>query len=565
MSRRAGGRGLQAGLNIAGYGWAANAGQLAAAPVVAGGYTPAPTDSTLSVTQTPQTVAQHSPVPTTTTTTTLTAPGFLGPWEERNYVTRAQRPQVDQSLEQPNYGLRRHTSPMEQNLQGPLDGTPMQVVPPEVDDESELRLALGPPGWPLYVPPPELLHHLVETFFSCQPHAGRLLHRASFMASLLASPSSNEFPISALLHAICAMASFYTPVVDSPPPPNLADLPSEELWPRSRYKISSEQSFGDVHALWANMAGLKTREQGGSMLQVWITNGKAARAVLPMGLNVASNFSLLARHGSNRTPSVLPPAKSAMEEEERRNTLWVIYVAERLQSAETCWAMLLDDEDISQYLPLPDDLWNEGADYPLELRQRLASPNSLFTHPPALTSPFSLLVKSISILSKVKTFNIRFRNKYADTVYAADPRSAPEFEELDRLIVKFTEEWPEEYADAFSLGSNGPEGGSGRADPTLYLASLIPSVATIQLHDPHVDFSSAKCPSKKKMLAAVDVIMASIYQLSGTACDTALLDHYSSFCWLMAGMTLVRILKAKLDSHSHIEAIKMNAEIDIVK
>ncbi|KAG9000053.1 hypothetical protein FRB94_005682 [Tulasnella sp. JGI-2019a] len=449
------------------------------------------------------------------------------------------------------------------------DGTPLAVVGP--DDDA----TLGPPGWPLYVPPPELLHHLVETFFDSVPHAARLIHRQSFMSLLATPPSSKQFPSPALLHAICAMASFYTAVIESPPPPDLTNLPSEELWPSSsRYKISPEHSFGDVHALWAKMIALKTgHEQGerlmqliqsrvilswyyyttGSIFNVWITHGKAARMVLPFGINVASSFSVLSRHGRNRTPSILPPAKNVLEEEERRNLLWVIYVIERLQSAETCWAMLLDDDDISQYLPLPDNLWNECSEYPPHLRQRLASPNALFHHPPELTSPFSLLVKSVAILSKVKTFNIRFQNKYAETAYARDPRSCAEFKELDEMIVRFKAAWPEDY------------GPTGKTDPTLYLASLVPSVAVILLHDPHVDFNSSTCPSKKKMLDAVDVIMASIYQLSSTTHDVVLLDHYSSFCWVMAGMTLVRVLKAKFETKSHIEAIKVNADIEIVK
>ena len=33
----------------------------------------------------------------------------------------------------------------------------------------------------------------------------------------------------------------------------------------------------------------------------------------------------------------------------------------------------------------------------------------------------------------------------------------------------------------------------------------------------------------------------------------------------MAGMTLVRLLKAKMDTKAHIEAIKVNAEIEVVK
>ncbi|KAG9006325.1 hypothetical protein FRB93_008814 [Tulasnella sp. JGI-2019a] len=73
-------------------------------------------------------------------------------------------------------------------INGSVDGTPLSVVGP--NDES----TFGPLGWPLYVPPPELLHHLAETFFDSMPHAPRLIHRQSFMSSLAAPPLSKQFP-----------------------------------------------------------------------------------------------------------------------------------------------------------------------------------------------------------------------------------------------------------------------------------------------------------------------------------------------------------------------------------
>lgn len=51
------------------------------------------------------------------------------------------------------------------------------------------------PSWPLYLPPPALLNHLVDTFFACLPHAGKLLHRAKFLESLNESPNSPNFPL----------------------------------------------------------------------------------------------------------------------------------------------------------------------------------------------------------------------------------------------------------------------------------------------------------------------------------------------------------------------------------
>ena len=50
-------------------------------------------------------------------------------------------------------------------------------------------------AWPQYLPPPELLLHLVDTFFTCLPHAGRILHRGTLMNSLTYPPNAPQFPL----------------------------------------------------------------------------------------------------------------------------------------------------------------------------------------------------------------------------------------------------------------------------------------------------------------------------------------------------------------------------------
>lgn len=43
------------------------------------------------------------------------------------------------------------------------------------------------------------------------------------------------------------------------------------------------------------------------------------------------------------------------------------------------------------------------------------------------------------------------------------------------------------------------------------------------------------------------------------------LGYNGQYCWLVAGIALIRILRAKLDAGAHVEAIKVNAEVEIVK
>lgn len=64
------------------------------------------------------------------------------------------------------------------------------------------------------------------------------------------------------------MASFYTTVIEVPPPPDVAELPSEEIFPQTRFKISLNPTFGEIHALWANLNGIKAMEDGDRTLQV---------------------------------------------------------------------------------------------------------------------------------------------------------------------------------------------------------------------------------------------------------------------------------------------------------
>lgn len=168
-----------------------------------------------------------------------------------------------------------------------------------------------------------------------------------------------------------------------------------------------------------------------------------------------------------------------------------MYASERLCAAQTSWAQLLDDSDISQFLPLSEEDFAAGVsfearlavrfaptervfqqrDYPFEIRQRLASPNCLLSHPPLLTSPFSLLIKAINLLSQVKAFNVRFKNKHADDLPGpVDPRSTDEFKELDDVIGRFKASWPKEYKD-------GGVKEDGKVEPSVYLATMLPSVS----------------------------------------------------------------------------------------
>ena len=87
--------------------------------------------------------------------------------------------------------------------------------------------------------------------------------------------------------------------------------------------------------------------------------GRAVRYSVPLGLNMCPPFHSISK--SLRAPSIIPPAKTVIEDETRRNTFWLTYATERLYSAGNGWAMSMDDQDISQLLPVRGDQFQFGV------------------------------------------------------------------------------------------------------------------------------------------------------------------------------------------------------------
>ena len=97
---------------------------------------------------------------------------------------------------------------------------------------------------------------------------------------------------------------------------------------------------------------------------------------------------------------------------------------------------------------------------PPKNRQWAHSPNMLLDHPPEQTDAFVLYIKSSVVMSRVKTFNLRFRAKnYAgdpmmvpplgtigseqsSTAQYIDPRETLGFKEIDALVESFVPSFP---------------------------------------------------------------------------------------------------------------------------
>ncbi|KAH9840158.1 uncharacterized protein C8Q71DRAFT_746053 [Rhodofomes roseus] len=404
-------------------------------------------------------------------------------------------------------------------------------------------------GWSKNLPSPELLRHLVDAYFSFNADASRLLHRPTFMADLSLPPTHPRFPSTALLHAICAIGSFYTAAVDPSPNPTKSPFPMDDPFD-SRHWMHGRKpySFAEVQVQHANTAILSASSVGEDIIQglqaeiilstwywtsakwaaAYMSIARSLRTCLPMGLNVAAPFHPIS--GSARPPSLLPPANSVLEEELRRNTFWLAYALERTMGSGHGWALMLDDQDISQMLPVCGEDFEEMRSVATHERQWSHDHDVLIRHPPRQTDPFVLYIKSCMLLSRVKNFNARFRAKY----YAGDPstftvdpngqstpsqdiRHTPAFSELNQLITDFQSSIPPHLKRPVK---------NGVVNAHLFSACTIAHLAVILLHETHAHIESKTCHSSLNILNAARGILNLMYDVCATSYNLSLLGQF---------------------------------------
>lgn len=426
--------------------------------------------------------------------------------------------------------------------------------------------------WPRRLPPPDLLHHLIELFFNCYPHAHHLLHRPTFMASLMYPPKSPAFPHVSLLHSICAYASVFSPRVETPP----IDIKGG-VFPDGNRKTDSD-SFAEKHVRFSRQARDEATSVGSNLIEctqslvvmvgyyhlqgrwveLWASAGLALRYCVPLGLNNRAGFHTARTHPKtwlrNGGRSILPEAENAIEREMRTNLFWIAYTFERFQTAVGPWAMSLDDEDVSQVFPCRLEDFEAGNDIEAN-RQTMQTPQFLSVHPPDTTDSFALYTKAAVLLSKVKILSLRVGHRYPDI---ADVRETPAFRHLESTIAIFRSTFPPGYHEPIVQTAKG-------FDTQLYVAHLIPHVAIILMHEEHANIESPNCLSTQKSLLAARAILDLVYIICSTSYDITRLPPMCTFCWFMAARVLVRVLKHKFQAGLRTEAQTMRSEVEVIR
>ncbi|PCH33848.1 hypothetical protein WOLCODRAFT_94323 [Wolfiporia cocos MD-104 SS10] len=443
-------------------------------------------------------------------------------------------------------------------------------------------------AWPKNLPGPLLLRHLVDAFFIYHPDANRMFHQPTFLSTLTLPPTHPNFPITALLHAICAVGSMYTAELPRPLNPTSPEFSPYDIFP-DKYKAREgiEESFSESQAKFAKMSLDAAMDESKELFQnvqalillswwLWynakwaeafLTTSHALRYSLPCALNVCRPFHAIAE--VLRPSSLLPPPRNAVEGEVRRNVFWIGYALERVHGTGNAWAMTIDDQDIAQLLPLRRDQFDQGVLVaPIE-RQFSHDADVLLTHPEDQTDPFILYVKSAMLLSRVKNFNLRFRSRHHAGDPAAtvppeskirtdakdDTRATPAFIELDRLVTLFKASIPGHLRNPVSE----------QVDPHLFSAWSAAHLAEILLHEPHAVVGQSTCTSSCKILSASRQILDMVYIISSTSYDLPLLGLSPIICWFMAGRVLVRFLRVAIDCNSEEMCNTLRQEVNFLQ
>jgi hypothetical protein len=193
----------------------------------------------------------------------------------------------------------------------------------------------------------------------------------------------------------------------------------------------------------------------------------------------------------------------------------------------------------------------------------------LTVHSDKQTDGFILYIKAAILLSKVKTFNLRFRAKHfsgdseGSLSYNTfrpdepiDPRNTMAFIELDGTVTEFITTFPPHLRNPVT---------AEKMDCTLFAALVTSQVAMVVLHEPHADIRSRGCISALKILTATRSIIDLIYAAWSASFDVSLFEAFVSFCFYAGGRVLTRFLQAAIKEEAEEQIKTFRHELGVIR
>jgi hypothetical protein len=209
---------------------------------------------------------------------------------------------------------------------------------------------------------------LIETFFTSVPRVSRVVHRGNLIRRIHLPPTHPDFPLPALLHAICAAAAGYTAWVHT--------LPATSFYPAVTHLHPDGKSLADSedfalaqaeacrraiheghHLLWANRPNWAHEhlQAQAIVLDVWYSRGlySAGSACLADAIRHIKELDITNRNGYREGPLIdwMPPPTSSITREERLGLVWQVFSFDAFLAVCRNWSGGLDEG--AMYCRLP--------------------------------------------------------------------------------------------------------------------------------------------------------------------------------------------------------------------
>jgi hypothetical protein len=225
----------------------------------------------------------------------------------------------------------------------PVDVSQMPAVEDLMNIDSSTNLALDTN----YLPPSDTIHELFAVFFDKWHSILPCLYKKKTMEDIQPGGRLVLEP-NTLTYAILALAGYLHP--------DPAIKSASHVWAEDARRHFDRAVFSGKYSLYSVQGGLYLclRMFGlGQLSQMWIFLSSIWRMCQPLGLHQID--------ASSPFKGFLPEPRSEQELEERRRTVWAVYILDRLASIPVPWTMNIVDREFCVNFPAPEETFQNGS------------------------------------------------------------------------------------------------------------------------------------------------------------------------------------------------------------
>jgi Fungal specific transcription factor domain len=196
-------------------------------------------------------------------------------------------------------------------------------------------------------PPLSQLLELVQKFFACFHTLLPCLHEASFIDRIVSRELQEQAPV--LLYAIISLAARL-----HPDPTVQARQHAWYVHAKSLYGSVEHSHTTSLELIQASCCLVLHATGTGEHTVAWQLIGKAWRQACSVGLNRIDA-------DPEGIPGLLAPARDMREKEERRRTMWLLFLLDRGMSFPTGRPHAVDERQFMVNLPVDDAIFQEAG------------------------------------------------------------------------------------------------------------------------------------------------------------------------------------------------------------